>query len=71
VRAIEAPRLAINAGGLRCERDELGACIRTRACDEVEDSDDCLEEIEPRAWSSPIFVDHGSQATTEHAMAIP
>jgi hypothetical protein len=61
VRAIEAPMLAINAGGLRCERDESGACIETRPCDEVDDTDDaddCLEEIEPRAWSSPIFVDH-------------
>jgi hypothetical protein len=71
VRAIEAPRLAINAGGLRCERDELGDCIRTRACDGVDDSDDCLEEIEPRAWSSPIFIDHERQATSEHSMSAP
>ena len=58
-RAIEAPAPTINAGGLRCARDESGACVRPRPCDEVEDADDCLEEIEPRAWSSPIFVDHG------------
>jgi len=66
VRAIEAPRPAINAGGLRCERDERGDCIRTRACDEVSDTDDCLEEIEPRAWSSPIFVDYGEYERSAH-----
>jgi len=62
VRAIEAPKLAINGGGLRCERDEGGFCIQARACDEVDDTDDCLEKVEPRAWSSPIFVDHGQEA---------
>jgi hypothetical protein len=59
VRAIEAPAPAVNAGGLRCLRDEAGECLEPRPCDEVDDADDCLEEIEPRAWSSPIFVDYG------------
>jgi hypothetical protein len=64
VRAIEAPLPAINAGGLRCLRDESGSCIQPRPCDDVDDDDDCLEEIEPRAWSSPIFVDYGDEGDT-------
>jgi hypothetical protein len=43
VRAIEAPSLAVNA-------DMIG-------CREVPLEDDCLGEVEERAWSSPIFVD--------------
>ncbi len=57
-RAIETPSLAVNAGGLRCERDEQGTCVRTRPCIGVDESDDCLAETEERAWSSPIFVDY-------------
>ncbi len=62
VRALEAPTPTINAGGLRCLRDDAGNCLEPRACDDVEDSDDCLHEVEPRAWSSPIFVDFGPDA---------
>jgi hypothetical protein len=43
VRAIEEPSLAVGA-------DPLG-------CLEAPPEDDCLGEVEERAWSSPIFVD--------------
>jgi hypothetical protein len=56
VRAYEAPAPAINADGVRCERDESGACVSVRLCGD-DDADDCLAEHEPRAWSSPIWVD--------------
>jgi hypothetical protein len=63
VRAIEAPTPAVNGAGLRCTRDEDGRCVEVHAChgSEVRTpyEEDCLAEIEERAWSSPIFVDFG------------
>ena len=47
--------LAINAAGANCEYDTEGNCIRARLC---EGDGDCLAEHEPRAWSSPIYVDY-------------
>jgi hypothetical protein len=59
VRAIEAPAPAINADGTRCEYDASGRCLRVNLC--KGSSDECLGEHEPKAWSSPIFLDvaHG------------
>lgn len=53
-RVFEEPAPAINAAGANCERDDAGNCLRARLC---EGEGDCLAEHEPRAWSSPIFVD--------------
>jgi hypothetical protein len=58
VRAIEAPAPAINAASLRCEYDEDGRCVKVDLCNDSDTVDnDYLAEHEPRAWSSPIFVD--------------
>jgi hypothetical protein len=59
VRAIQEPSPAVNAGGLRCERDETGACVQVHPCYgdyRTPFDDDCLSENEERAWSSPIYV---------------
>jgi hypothetical protein len=64
VRAYEAPAPAINAANLRCEYDETGACVKVSPCG-PDPEDECLAEHEPRAWSSPIFVDH--PGATGHA----
>ncbi len=59
VRAIQEPTMAVNGEGLRCERNEAGECVRVRPCygdDRTSFDDDCLAEVEERAWSSPIFV---------------
>ena len=61
VRAIEEASPTVNGGGLRCARDELGNCISINPCRADERTayeDDCLESVEERAWSSPIFVDY-------------
>ena len=58
VRALEAPSPAINGGTLRCEAEGDEPCARMHPCDPwAPDSEDCLAEVEERAWSSPIFVD--------------
>ena len=59
VRAIQEPTPAVNAGGLRCEYDASGACVKVHPCYgdyRTPYDDDCLSENEERAWSSPIFV---------------
>ena len=63
VRAIQEPTEAVNGDGLRCDRDERGECVRVRPCygdDRTPLDDDCLNAVEERAWSSPIFVSPGS-----------
>ncbi|MCZ6781864.1 MAG: DUF3604 domain-containing protein [Proteobacteria bacterium] len=57
VRAIQEPTPHVNGDGLRCERDLGGACTSVRLC-RAGAGDDCLEDAEARAWSSPIFVDY-------------
>ena len=56
VRAIEEPSPAVNAGNLRCERDEDDTCLEVHPCPPEPFEDDCLTETEHRAWSSPVFV---------------
>lgn len=61
-RAIEAPDALIHGSDpLRCTRDAAGNCTAIDPCGmNTPRSDDCLSEAEPRAWSSPIYVDFGS-----------
>ncbi|NQZ96951.1 MAG: DUF3604 domain-containing protein [Myxococcales bacterium] len=71
VRAIEEPKLAINAGGFRCERDAEGECVEPLLCGGEGATGDCLSETEPRAWSSPIFVDWPTDGPDRTAQAAP
>jgi hypothetical protein len=60
VRAIEEPSLAVNAANLRCEYDDAGNCVSMRPCwgdFRTPASDECLDETQERAWSSPIYLD--------------
>jgi hypothetical protein len=59
-RAIQEPTLAVNAANLRCEYDDTGNCVSMRPCwgdFRTPESDECLDETQERAWSSPIYVD--------------
>jgi len=58
VRAHEAPAPGVNAGNIRCEQDAEGNCTGVNLCGTGAPGDLCLSEHEPRAWSSPIFVDY-------------
>ena len=64
VRVIEEPAPGVNAANLRCDYDEEGRCTEVNLCggpDRADVLDDCLAEHEPRAWSSPIFVDFAAK----------
>lgn len=59
VRAIQRAEPTINGAQLRCEYDDEGQCVAVRPCHgdaRTPLDDQCLAEVEHRAWSSPIFV---------------
>ncbi|WP_169577547.1 DUF3604 domain-containing protein [Sinimarinibacterium sp. CAU 1509] len=59
VRAIHRAEPTINGAQLRCDYDEQGRCVAVKPCygDARTPLDDqCLAEVEHRAWSSPIFL---------------
>jgi hypothetical protein len=64
VRAIEAPAPLIHGDNpLGCRSDESGRCVAIEPCGvNTPGDDDCLSEAEPRAWSSPIYIDFGDEA---------
>jgi len=70
VRAIEEPSLQINVKGAHCadhdsaEGHAHGGCQKFKLCTQdwknPRDFDMCASMDEPRAWSSPIYVDYSS-----------
>ncbi len=60
VKAIQEAEPTINADPLKCERDASGKCVKVNLCygDYRSGPSDCTAPAEPRAWSSPIYVDY-------------
>ena len=60
VKAIQEAEPMINADPLKCERDASGKCVKVNLCygDYRSGASDCTAPAEPRAWSSPIYVDY-------------
>jgi hypothetical protein len=60
VKAIQEAEPMINADPLKCERDANGKCVKVSMCwgDYRSGESDCTAPAEPRAWSSPIYVDY-------------
>jgi hypothetical protein len=59
VRALQEATPAISAATLRTEFDENGVPVSVRPCSgsyRTPAEDDCLDPVNERAWSSPIFV---------------
>lgn len=59
VRALEESRPGILGNPLRPQRNAAGEVVSIEICDT---GDDCLDPVQERAWSSPIFVDHPDRA---------
>ena len=61
VRAIQEPSGQVNGDSLRCVYDEYGQCIEADPCFgdyRTDMSEDCVAQVEHRAWSSPIYLNH-------------
>ena len=60
VRAIQEPEQMINADPMQCARDAQGRCVKVKLCygDYRSGVSECTAPAEPRAWSSPIYLDH-------------
>ncbi len=54
VRAFESPKATVNGSMLGCRSEGDNLCAETDPCQRGEE---CLAPDEPRAWSSPIYVD--------------
>jgi hypothetical protein len=59
-RVIQAPELLIVGDPFGCEYNTAGDCTRRNYCvgENAKPDNNCLSEAEPRAWTSPIFVEY-------------
>ena len=58
-RAIQQPTPRINGDNLRPTRDPAGRAVAVNPCwgdYRTPRSDNCLADVEERAWASPIYV---------------
>ncbi len=60
-RVIQETESLIVGDPFGCEYNEAGECIKRNYCigENAKPDNNCLSEAEPRAWTSPIFVEFG------------
>ncbi|WP_279244089.1 DUF3604 domain-containing protein [Candidatus Litorirhabdus singularis] len=60
VRAIAQAQPTINGDNYRCEYNGAGECVKIKFCsgEAASREEDCLAPAEPRAWSSPVFIEY-------------
>jgi len=61
VRAIQEPSGQVNGNNLRCTYDESGQCVEVNPCFgdyRTDMEEECIADVEHRAWSSPIYLAH-------------
>jgi Protein of unknown function (DUF3604) len=58
-RVIQEPEMLIQGDPFSCEYNEQGECVKRNYCigENATPDKNCLSEAEPRAWTSPIFVE--------------
>ena len=66
-RVIQEKQPLIVGDPFACEYDEAGICIKRNYCigENAKPDMNCLSEAEPRAWTSPIFVEYPSRESAE------
>ena len=59
-RVIQAPELLIAGDPSGCEYNADGVCVKRNYCvgENAKPDMNCLSKAEPRAWTSPIFVEY-------------
>lgn len=64
-RVIQEAESLINGDPFGCEYDEAGVCVQRNYCigSNAKLENDCLGTVEPRAWTSPIFLQYGDALT--------
>ncbi len=62
-RVFEHPKPTVNGAMLACRSEGDDACVETDPCQRGEE---CLAPDEPRAWSSPIYVDYKPESQTQN-----
>jgi hypothetical protein len=63
-RVIQEAEPLIDGDPFGCEYDEQGQCIKRNYCigKNAAPDNNCLGEAEPRAWTSPIFIEYSQAA---------
>lgn len=68
-RVIQEKQPLIVGDPFACQYDDAGICVKRNYCigENAKPDMNCLSEAEPRAWTSPIFVEYPRQKSADKA----